>query len=459
MACREPLRRVLVLKFTMTPRAPLPVSSACNRRQFLQKAALATGAVVFPSLIPATALGRNGTIAPSNRIVMAGVGFGRRAEYLTGHWFLQQKDVQLVAICDVRKERRTAAKQRIDAHYKNTDCTTCVEMDEVLSRADIDAIVSATGDRLHTPVAIRAMRAGKDVYSEKPATMTTGEGQELVRTAAAYGRVYQAGMQRLSERNFIFCDELARRGFLGEIQTVHAHLAPWGGVHMRRDWLPEQPLPNPAEIDWDRWLGPCPWRPYNQEYVKGGWHNHYDFYTSVIGEWGSHTFASCQSALNAQDTSPVHYPYVNNANADGLAMTFANGVKMLSLADSQWRGSCGIRYIGTEGWCATADGYSAPEVSNPALLRDLHKIVQNYLLRTGRELDHVRNFLSCVKSRRETVANPSLTHRTMSTVHCANIAQWLGRDLTWDPVKEEFVNDDQANRLRSRASREGWQIV
>ena len=158
----------------------------------------------------------------------------------------------------------------------------------------------------------------------------------------------------------------------------------------------------------------------------------------------------------------MSFPYVNNSIADGLTMTFANGVKMVSTkggAEGGWRGSCGVRYVGTEGWCSTADGYSIPDVSNPALLGDINKIVQNYLLRTGRELDHVRNFLSCVRSRKQPVANPTITHRSMSTVHCANIAQQLGRDLTWDPVKEKFVNDDQANRLLFRASREGWQIV
>jgi hypothetical protein len=444
-------------------------AAGLNRRRFLKQAALATGALALPAFIPAAALGRDGKVAPSNRVVMGGIGYGNRASYVMGQWFLNQPEVQFVAACDVRRDRRNALKQRVDSHNGNTDCKTYIDMEELLARPDIDAIATATGDRLHATVAVRAMRAGKDVYSEKPATMTIAEGQELVRTAKACARVYQAGMQRLSERNFIFCEELVRSGRLGEVKTVHAHHAPWGGVHMNRKWLPEEPLPDRSEVDWDGWLGPCPWRPYNKRYINGGWHGQHDFYNSVIGEWGSHTFASCQAAVDLGNTSPVHYSYVNNPIADGLTMTFANGVKMRSLrqdtwqgangAKYSWHGSCAIRYIGTEGWCATGDGYSAPDLSNPALLGDLNKIVQNYLLRTGREIDHVRNFLSCVKSRRETAANPTLTHRTMSAVHCGNLAQWLHRDLTWDPVKEEFVNDDEANRCRSRASREGWQIV
>ncbi|MDR3229476.1 MAG: Gfo/Idh/MocA family oxidoreductase [Puniceicoccales bacterium] len=440
-----------------------------NRRRFLKQAALATSALALPAFVPAAALGRDGKIAPSNRIVMGGVGFGGRGSYVIGQWFLRQPEVQFVAACDVRRDRRNALKKRIDQHNKNADCKAYVDMDEVFARPDIDAVVVVTGDRLHATAAIRAMRAGKDIYSEKPATMTIAEGQELVRTAKTYARVYQAGMQRLTERNFVFCEELVRSGRLGEVKTVHAHhWLPGFGVNIRNPWKPEEKY-DPAEIDWDRWLGPCPWRPYNKHYVRGGWYGEHDFSTGVIGGWGSHTFASCQAAVDLGDTSPVHYPYVKSTTADGLTMTFANGTKMRSLGQDtwkdaagkthKWRGSCAVRYIGTEGWCATGDGYSAPDLSNPALLNDLNKVVQNYLLRTGRELDHVRNFLSCVKSRRETAANPTLTHRTMSTVHCANLAQWLKRDLTWDPIKEEFVNDPEANRCRSRAVREGWQIV
>jgi hypothetical protein len=436
--------------------------SSMNRRQFLKQAALATSAIALPTFIPAAALGRDGKVAPSNRVVMAGIGIGGRGDSVMGSWFLSQKDVHFVAICDVRKNRRLAMKGKVDKHNGSKDCKMYIDMEEVIARPDVDAIVTATGDRLHATVSIRAMRAGKDVYSEKPATMTIAEGQELVRTAAAHGRVYQAGMQRLSEANFIFCDELARSGRLGEIKRVEAGLWNQGDVQMSRTWLPTEEEPSPEDLDWDRWLGPCPWRPYNKQYIgcysKNGWAYHYDYSTSVIGGWGSHTFASCHAALDMQHTSPVHYPYVPNPNADGLTMTFANGITMTSQRKG-WRGTCGVRYIGTEGWCAVADNYSAPDVSDPAFYSDFRKIVQSYLLRTGRETNHVRNFLSCVKSRKETVANPTMTHRSMSTVHCANIAQWLKRDLTWDPVKEEFVNDEQANRLRSRASREGWQIV
>lgn len=431
---------------------------ALNRRQFLKQATAVSGAVAAPWIIPSSALGRDGAVAPSERIVMGGIGLGGRGTGDLRGWILPDPQAQFVAICDIRKERREAIKQMTDEKYGNTDCKMYRDIREfVTTRTDIDAVLIATGDRWHAAAAILAMRSGKDVYSEKPAALTIAEGQAVVKTAQQYGRVYQAGMQRLSEANFAVTNELLRLGRLGEVKTVHAHLAPWGGVNMSRTWLPGEPEPAKEEVDWDAWLGPCPWRPYHSSYVRGGWRGHHDFYTSVIGEWGSHTFAQCQVALGLGETSAVHYKYVDNATAEGMAMRFANGVTMIQ-SQKGWHGSCGVRYEGTEGWAACADGYARPDVSHPSLLADYSKILQEYLARTGHAMGHMRDFFNCVKSRRVTVANATVMHRTMSTVHAANIAQWLKRDMTFDPVKEEFVNDPEANRLRSRAQREGWQI-
>jgi hypothetical protein len=226
---------------------------------------------------------------------------------------------------------------------------------------------------------------------------------------------------------------------------------------MRHDWLPAQPEPLKDEIDWDEWLGPCPWRPYNIDYTKGKWRGHYDFHTSCIGEWGAHTFAQCQVAIGAADTSAIEYNYVNNATGDGMVTRFANGIKMI-LQIKGWRGSCGVRYEGPEGWVATADGYSKPDVSPSSLMNDFRKIIHDYTARTQRPLSHVRDFLDCVKSRRPTIANPVVMHRSMTTVHAANICMWLKRNMRYDPVKEEFINDEEANRFLSRAMREPWII-
>jgi hypothetical protein len=191
--------------------------------------------------------------------------------------------------------------------------------------------------------------------------------------------------------------------------------------------------------------------------VKGGWRNQHDFHTSCIGEWGAHTFAQAQAGLGMLDTAPVHYGYVDNPTGDGMVTTFANGTKMiLSRGDKYWHGSCGMRFDGPEGWVTAADGYKKPEASSPALLADFNRIVRDYQARTQRPMSHVRNFFDCVKTRQPTVANPSVMHYSMSAVHAANIAMWLKRDVKYDPAKEEFVNDPEANRLRSRAQREPW---
>ena len=421
-----------------------------SRRKFLATAAVA------PLIVKAQTLGLGGATPPSERIIMGGIGIGHRGRHDL-QWMMAEKDVQFVANCDAWRERRESVKQTIDKYYGNTDCKTYRDIREFLAtRTDIDAVLITTGDRWHALASVMAMRAGKDVYSEKPSSMTIAEGQAVVQTAQRFGRVYQTGTQRLSEANFVAANELLRLGRLGKIHTVRAHIA--GGPSITsRTWMPGEPEPARDEMDWDEWLGPCPWRPFNTRYVQGGWRGIYDFHTGSIGEWGAHTFAQCQVALGLGETSAVEYTPVADPGGDGMVTKFANGVEMV-LQRGGWHGSCGARYEGTEGWVACADGYSRPEVSNPALLADYAKLVQDYAARTGRALNHVRNFFDCVKSRQQTVANPVMMHRSMSTVHAANICMWLNRKLTFDPVKEEFVNDPEANRLRSRAMREPWQI-
>ncbi len=173
------------------------------------------------------------------------------------------------------------------------------------------------------------MRAGKDVYSEKPSCMTIAEGRAVVETARRYGRVYQTGVQRLSEANHVFCIEMARSRRLGKVHTAYAHIAPWDAAEMKTDWLPAEPEPPADELDWDAWLGPCPWRPYNSAYVRGGWRGQYDFHTSCIGEWGAHTFAQAQAGLGAATTSPIEYEYVDNPSGDGMVTHFADGARMV----------------------------------------------------------------------------------------------------------------------------------
>ncbi|MCF7708780.1 MAG: Gfo/Idh/MocA family oxidoreductase [Verrucomicrobia bacterium] len=425
-----------------------------TRRQLLKYA----GAVIAaPAIIPARVLGRGGAVPPSEKIQLGAIGIHNRGMHDL-RWIMGNEDVRMLAICDLQEVQRQNVKEYVDNQYGNNDCKMYPEIRQFLAeRTDLDAVLIATGDRWHALASILAMRSGKDVYTEKPSCMTIAEGRAVVETARRYGRVYQTGTQRLSEPNHVFAIEMARTGRLGPVHTAYAHIAPWDDAYMSHAWRPAAPKPSKDEVDWDAWLGPCPWRPYNPAYVSGGWRGYYDFHTSCIGEWGAHTFAQAQAGIGCSHTSPVAYEYVNNKSGDGMVCHFANGVKMiLSRGDKYWHGSCGERFDGPEGWVAAADGYSRPDVSDPAMLGEMKKIVSQYEARTGRALNHMRNFLDCVKSRRQTVANPSVMHHSMSTVHGANICMWLKRDLRYDPDKEQFINDDEANRLKSRAMREPY---
>jgi len=433
------------------------MSTHLTRRRFLKSAACIAA---VPTIIPASALGKDGAVAPSERIVMGAIGVGGRGSGDLGT-ALNERDVQVVAVCDVNKGNRERAKNSANQHYKGNTCAAYIDFRELLARSDIDAVVQAPGDRWHTPMAVLAMRSGKDVYSEKPGTLTIAEGQALVATAKRYARVFQTGTQRRSEANFIIADELARTGRLGRVHTVKAHTLPF---KMMTSWLPAQPEPPREELDWDMWLGPAPWRPYNRGYIGGcgAFLDYYDFGTGVAG-WCSHTVCQCQGPIGCDLTSPSEYEHPKNDNSDGFTATYANGVKLvLSVGNfgtlGIWRGSCGVRYEGTEGWVSIADGYSVPDVSAPALLSNSRKLVQDYLERNQRPIGHMRDFLNCIRTRRNPVSHAEVAHRSMSTCHVINISMLLKRSVKWDPVKEEFIGDADANRLRRRAIREPWRV-
>jgi len=428
-----------------------------TRRRFLTRGAMAAGAVALPCCVPATVLGRNGTVAPSERIVMGGIGLGGRGSYDLGA-LLNEPDVQWVAVCDVLKGKRQAAKTMVDNKQGNKDCAVYADLRELLAeRADVDAVLIATGDRWHALASVMAMQAGKDVYCEKPACLTMAQGQMVVETARRYGRVYQTGAQRLSEPNHVFAIEMARTGRLGRIHTVYADCRWRDGA--RHDWLPAEPEPPKDELDWDIWLGPSPWRPYNHAYVSGGgWYHYYDFATDVA-MWGAHTIAQALAGLDMAEVSSIELEY---AGPDATMMTrLSNGVKLVlyRVAGSVWQpcefwhGACGERFEGPEGWAAAADGYAGPDVSSAALLRDYNRILSDYKSRTGRPLNHVRDFLDCIRSRRPAVANPDVMYRSMSICLAADICGQLQRSLKFDLRRSEFIGDPEADRLRSRAMR------
>jgi predicted dehydrogenase len=407
----------------------------------------------MPAIIPASVLGRNGKVAPSNQIVVGGIGLGPRGREVLKP-FLSAADVRFVAIADVQKARREIVRRLTDRHYGNEDCKGYRDMEEVLGREDIDAVLIATGDRWHAPASILAARAGKDVYSEKPCAMTIGECRELDEGILKHERVYQAGTQRRNVDNFRLAVDLARSGKLGKLHTVHAGII---APTLDAAPLPGEPEPEPEEIDWDRWLGPSPARPFNKRYVEGQWRGHEGLAAGFkVLEWGSHTVDLCQWAVDADGTAPVEY----EAEGGTIRAVYANGVKLvMRLAgfsgEGDWLGlgTCPVRFEGELGWVEAGD-HGKIVASDPALLVG----GKTPEVAGTNPAKHVREFLDCVKSRAKPACNSTVARHGHVACFAAAISWKLGRKLKFDPATETFLDDAEANAMRSTKRRAPYDL-
>ena len=421
-----------------------------SRRNFLKTSALA----LSPLVVPATVLGREG-VAPNSKITLGGIGINSRGWYVLQR-MLPQPDVRFLAVCDIRADRRKFVKEQVDQRYNNSDCITYRDFRELLERKDIDTVLIATGDHWHAHAAIYAARAGKDVYCEKPCAVTIALCHKLAETMRQCGTVFQGGTQRRSLGNFKLAADLARSGKLGKIHTVHASIY---FLECRYDWYPAEPLPEREEIDWDLWLGPSPWRPYNKAYVMGNWRGHYDFDSGAKHhDWGAHTVDLCQWALDADGDGPPRYW----AEGNNMFATYKNGVNLVMRPDG-WLGlgTCPVRFEGDEGWVETGD--SGRILVSPDALRK--ELVQYYTvfgkqdnLSHGEDpITHVRNFFDCVKTRRQPVCNADVICSSHLVCHASALSWMLKRELTFDPKNSEFT-DAEANRMRTREWREPWGV-
>lgn len=416
-------------------------------------------ALAMPSILPSKALGRDDAAAPSKRITLGVIGIGPRCTYDL-RAMLKERDVQCVAICDVQASRREAGKTLVDEHYGNRDCVLYRDFQELLARPDIDAVLIATGDRWHATASILAARAGKDVYSEKPCGLTIGLCQDLDDAIRQAGRVFQAGTQRRSVANFQAAVNLARGGKLGKLQTLYA------SVYMPQietTWLPGEPTPPKDIVDWETWLGPAPWRPYNAQYVNGRWRGYWDFDSGArLLDWGAHTVDLCQQAIDADDTMPIEY----EPGAKGITARYANGVTLvLDFLETPFGerpgwftelGTCPVRFVGDEGWVETGDN-GGIEVHPVSLRSELGNLIATP--EVGLDVSaHARDFFDAIKSRGPTAANSRIMRHSHIACHAAALSWVLGRTLRLDPATETFLDDDEANGLRSRPARSPWNV-
>ncbi|MBA7621119.1 Inositol 2-dehydrogenase/D-chiro-inositol 3-dehydrogenase [subsurface metagenome] len=430
-----------------------------SRRSFLKKTtSAAVGAISFPYIVSSSALGQAGGVAASERIVMGFIGVGGRGASLLRN-FLHLSDAQVVALCDVKRQNRDRAKQTVDKQYKTTGCSAYSDFRELLIRDDIDAVVVASTDHWHVLHALAAVRAGKDVYCEKPLGMSVEQGQVLRREVNRYSRVFQFGTQERSSRNSRFACEMVRSGRVGKIHKITVA----SRYSVASENFPEMPVPD--WLDYDLWLGPAPWAPYTANRVNNShWFHISDYALGFMAGCGIHTIDIATWGNDTDLTGPVEVEGTGEFPRDGLCncatgwdvnLKFDNGVTM-NFTDGQ-RNPLGVKFKGTDGWVFVKEEHlgGKPDASPKSLLEkpigpnEVHLPVSNH---------HQQNFLDCVKTRASTVASVEVAVRSDTLCQLSDIAMRLGRKLRWDPENEKFINDTQADRMLKRPTRSPWRL-
>lgn len=427
-----------------------------SRRRFLRTAAATAAAVGFPTIIPARALGADGHTAPSERINLGFIGTGKM---MNGHigTFLEYGDVQVHSLCDVERVRLALQQDRVHKRYAQkfgessyTGANVYHDFRELVANPDIDAVVIATPDHWHALTSIAACEAGKDVYCEKPLTLTIAEGKAMVEAARRYGTVFQTGSQQRSSKEFRVACELVRNGRIGKVHTVHVNV---GGPPVECH-LPAEPVPE--GLDWNFWLGPAPWRPYNSDIAPGldfdGWPNfraYRDFSGGGMTDWGAHHFDIAQWGLGMDGSGPVKIT-PPGAGVDRLTYTYANGVVM---THGGARDRAGVEFIGTDGHVMVNRGYVA---TDPEPILD--EFIAPNEIRLYDSPGHHQDWLNCIKTRQRPICDVEIGASSANVCHLGNIAYALERPLEWDPEKQQFIGDAMANRQIERPMRAPWRL-
>ncbi|MDR2982638.1 MAG: Gfo/Idh/MocA family oxidoreductase [Puniceicoccales bacterium] len=425
-----------------------------HRRDFLRLGGAATAAAVFPSIIPSSVLGAE---APSKRINIGVVGTGGMGRSLL-NGALKVNGTLLRAVCDVDRYHREQAAGMINKQYGNKDCLLFNDFRELTRRDDIDAVIVATPDHWHALPAIDAVRHGKDIYVEKPLTLTIEEGRVLVAEMRKHKRIGQTGTQQRSSAGFHKAAELIRNGHLGKISRAEVKI-PANNKHCPAEWTED---PVPEGLDYDMWLGPAPWAPFTRQRTHYQFRFQLDYAGGQTTNWGAHYIDIAQWALGHDEGGPVSYEGYGEFPSTGLftaptsinvVATYADGT-ILTVRNREGVLDGTVRFHGERGWI---------DVSRSRLLASDPKILDEKIAETGVHLyksrSHMGDFIECVRTRKNPISDIAIGHRTTTICNIGNIAMQLRRPLQWDPSKEEFVNDAVANRMRSRAMRAPWSLA
>ncbi len=434
------------------------MKKAWSRRRFLSRTAAAAGA---PMVLPASALGRDGAVAPSNRIVMGCIGTGGQGTFNLKA-FLGDPDTRVAAVCDVDAKHRDQARDLVNEKYGGRDCRTYSDFRELLARPEIDAVTVCTPDHWHGLIAIAAAKAGKDIYCEKPLTNSIAEGRALVSAVRRYGRILQTGTHERSRPNARYACELVRNGRIGRLQTIRANMPCTDAHHLDilGDKAPHPPMTVPPELDWNLWLGHTPAVAYTARRCHFYWRFILDYGGGEMTDRGAHILDIGQLGNHTDDTTPVEYQAKGVVPESDLYNTFfnynfecryANGVRLIGTTAEPR----GIRFEGSEGWIFIYIHGGNLEASSPALLKE---IIRPEEIQLGRSPGHQRDFIQCVKSRREPMAPVEVGHHSATICHLLNIAMVTGRKLRWDPAGEKVLGDEVAQSMTSRPMRSPWRL-
>jgi predicted dehydrogenase len=436
-----------------------------SRRDFLRTSAAVGAGLALPTIVPASVFG---AAAPSERITLGCIGVGRMGTDDLKE-ALGFRQVQVVAVCDLDSRRAALAQKLVESTYAKRSpggdyqgCAVFGDFRELAARKDIDAVQIAVPDHWHTLPALEAARAGKDIFLQKPLTLTIHEGRILSDTVRRYNRIFQVGSQQRSSKEWRTACELVRNGRVGKLRQIIVGFGTDPGCG------PQPTMPVPENLNYEMWLGPAPWAPYTEERVhpqnsitaRPGWLRISDYGAGMITGWGSHHLDIVQWGMDTEYTGPVEIQGETEFPKDGLwdvhgafriEYTYANGVKVLCADEGKVKG--GVRFEGDKGWVWVTRGRIDAEPKS--LLQETLGAGETKLYVSN---NHKSNFYECIKSRKPTIAPVEVGHRSCTICLLGEIAMRLGRKLRWDPAQEQFLNDDEANTMLSRPMRAPWRL-